>query len=62
MGRVFREISTSNETNHVFFIDKNHPENALEKNIKNVEEISKKYNNIKIAKIALLPNCPQLFK
>lgn len=57
MGEVFRDISASEQANHVFFIDKNHPESALKPGIKNLEEKSSQYKNIRIAKIALLPKC-----
>jgi len=57
MGEVFKDIAASKEENHVFFIDKNHPESALKPGIKNIEEKSAQYNNIKITKVALLPRC-----
>jgi hypothetical protein len=36
MGETLRNISMSKERNHVFFIDKNHPESAVKPCIKNL--------------------------
>ena len=40
MGETFKSISLSKEVNHVFFIDKNHPESAIKPCIKNILEKS----------------------
>ena len=55
MADTFKSISLSKETNHVFFIDKNHPESAIKPCIKNIMEKSEPYKNLKIVKLALLP-------
>lgn len=57
MAEVFKNISQSQEVNHVFYLDKNHPESALKESIKTIEEKSALYPNIKVSKLALLPEC-----
>jgi hypothetical protein len=55
MCEVFKSISLSKETNHVFFIDKNHPESAIKPCVKNIDEKSALFANLKVKKVALLP-------
>lgn len=45
----------SKEVNHVFFIDKNHPESAVKPCIKNLEEKIAPFTNIKMVKVCVLP-------
>lgn len=59
---ISNKIKHSKESKHLFFIDKNHPPNALKKTISCIESILKGYNNIKLFFIGVVPSCKESIK
>ena len=46
MGETFKNISMSEEEHHVFYLDKNHPENVMKTTVKEIKERSAAFSNI----------------
>lgn len=46
MGETFKNISMSPEEYHVFYLDKNHPENVMKTTVKEIQERCAGFKNI----------------
>ncbi len=62
MGETFKNISMSKEQYHVFYLDKNHPENVMKTTVKEVQERCAPFKNIQVRNVGVFPDCEVRFE